>query len=61
MGWIPAVIAIVIEIIKLIIALRKKGESVESCSVALRDARKSGDMTRLEKILDRLRQGKDCE
>jgi hypothetical protein len=59
--WIPAVISIIIEIIKLIIALRKKGETVSACTVALKDARKKGDMTRLEAILARLREGKDCD
>lgn len=56
--WLPGVISIVIEIIKLLKLLRSKGESVASCSAALHDARKKGDMTRLEQILDKLRKGK---
>lgn len=51
------IISVCIEIIKLIVALRKKNPKLaKECLGAMESARKQGDLSGLQKLLDRLRE-----
>lgn len=56
------IVQAIIEIVKLIMQLRKTNPvAAEQCSVALREARKTGDTSRLRQILDSMENGNGCD
>lgn len=60
-GLIFTIISVCIEIIKLIMALRKTNPALaKECQVAMQEARKAGDVTRLQELLAKLRKDEKC-
>ena len=60
-GLIFMIISVCVEIVKLIIALRKSNPALaKECQVAMQEARKAGDMTRLQALLERLKKENKC-
>lgn len=56
-SWLPSLIKILITIYKLIRDIRASGQDVESCVVALKVAKETGDTEQLKSILEKARSG----
>jgi hypothetical protein len=52
-----------VELAKLLIGLVKdnKADEIKECSLAIEDARRSGDTKKLEEIIKKMREGKPCK
>jgi len=61
--YVPTIIGALVQLARLLVDLAKTNskDDIKQCSVALEDARKSGDTTKLEEILKKMREGKSCE
>lgn len=61
--YLPTIISALVQLTKLLIELarEKKQEEIKECSLAIEDARKSGDTKRLEEIIKRMKEGKQCD
>lgn len=55
--WLPAVFKIIVMIYKFIKDLKASGQDVESCLVAVKEAKETGDTEKLKAILVKARQG----
>lgn len=61
--YLPTIISALVQLAKLLIELAK-GESkddIKQCSIAIEEARKSGDTTKLEEIIKKMKEGKPCK
>jgi hypothetical protein len=59
---IPSIISAVIQLIKLIMELKKKNPvAAKDCSEALATARKSGDGSAMQHLLDKMGKGENCD
>ena len=56
---LPTFVGVLIEIAKFLLSLRDKGEA-KSCAVALEDARKTGDTSKLEDLIKKMKAGDSC-
>jgi hypothetical protein len=60
--YVPTILSAVVQLVRLLVDLASKqsGDNVKECSLAIEEARKSGDLTKLEAILKKMREGKSC-
>jgi hypothetical protein len=61
--YLPTIINALVQLAKLLIDLAKDKESdqIKSCAVAIEDARKSGDTSKLTELIEKMRKGKPCD
>lgn len=60
--YIPTIISAVVQLIKLLADLAKnKGDDIKECSIAIEEARKTGNISRLEEIIKKMKEGKSCD
>lgn len=66
MAWIiqlPAIVSAIIQLTKLLLELSKSKENdqVKACAVAIKEARMSGDIAKLNAIIEKMAKGHKCE
>lgn len=66
LSWLPyisAIVSAIIQIIKLLKDLteKQKADKIKECSVAIEEARKSGNFAKLEQILASVKKGGSCK
>jgi uncharacterized membrane protein (DUF106 family) len=64
--WLPylsTIIGALVQLAKLLIdmARDKEGDQIKECGLAIEEARKSGDVSKLTKIIENMKRGKSCE
>ena len=61
--YIPAILSALVQLAKLLVDLARndKQDDIKECSIAIEEARKSGDTARLEAIIKKMREGKSCD
>jgi hypothetical protein len=61
--YIPTIISALIQLAKLLVdlAAQKETDKIKDCAIAIEDARKSGDVSKLTAIIEQMRKGKPCE
>jgi hypothetical protein len=61
--YIPTIISALVQLAKLLVdlAAQKETDKIKDCAIAIEDARKSGDVSKLTAIIEQMRKGKPCE
>lgn len=64
--WLPyisTIIGALVQLAKLLIdmAKEKKSEEIKECGLAIEEARKTGDVSKLTKLIEDMKRGKPCE
>jgi uncharacterized membrane protein (DUF106 family) len=61
--YLPTIINALVQLAKLLIDLAKDKESdqIKSCAIAIEEARKSGDTSKLTELIEKMRKGKPCD
>jgi len=61
--YLPAILSAMVQLAKLLIDMIKdnKTDDIKECSLAIEEARKSGDTQKLEEIIKKMREGKPCK
>lgn len=61
--FIPTILSALVQLAKLLMDLAKEqsGDKIKDCAVAIEDARKTGDTSKLTKIIEDMKRGKPCE
>ena len=61
--YLPAILGALVQLAKLLydLAKEKSGDSIKDCALAIDEARRTGDMTKLQTIIDQMKRGKTCE
>lgn len=61
--FIPTIISALVQLAKLLIDLAKEksGDKIKDCATAIEDARKSGDVSKLTKLIEDMKRGKTCD
>lgn len=62
-SYLPTIISAVVQLVKLLVELAEKrdGKEIKECSLAIEEARKSGDTKKLEELIKRMKEGKSCD
>ena len=61
--YVPTIIGALVQLARLLadMASKKSGDDIKECSMAIQEARRTGDTSKLEEILKKMREGKPCE
>lgn len=61
--YLPTIISALVQLAKLLIELakEKKSDDIKSCAIAIEEARKSGDTTKLTELIEKMRKGQSCD
>lgn len=61
--YIPTIISALVQLAKLLVDLAKEKEAdqIKGCAIAIEQARKTGDVTKLTELIEKMRKGKSCE
>lgn len=61
--YLPTIISALVQLAKLLIefAREKESDQIKECALAIEEARKSGDTTKLTELIDKMRKGKSCD
>jgi hypothetical protein len=61
--YLPTIINALVQLAKLLIDLAKDKESeqIKSCAVAIEEARRTGDTSKLTELIEKMRKGKPCD
>jgi hypothetical protein len=64
--WLPyisTIIGALIQLAKLLLdfAKEKDGDKIKECGLAIEEARKSGDISKLTKIIEDMKRGRPCD
>lgn len=61
--FIPTILSALVQLAKLLVDLAKEksGDKIKDCAVAIEDARKTGDVSKLTKLIEDMKRGKPCE
>lgn len=61
--YLPAILGALVQLAKLLydLAKEKSGDSIKDCGIAIDEARRTGDMSKLQTIIDQMKRGKSCE
>ena len=61
--YIPTIISALVQLAKLLVDLAKEKETdqIKGCAIAIEEARKTGDVTKLTELIEKMRKGKSCE
>lgn len=61
--FIPTILSALVQLAKLLVDFAKEesGDKIKECAVAIEDARKTGDTSKLTKIIEDMKRGKPCD
>lgn len=61
--YLPTIIGALVQLAKLLVDLAKQKETdqIKDCAIAIEEARKSGDVSKLTEIIEKMRKGKPCD
>lgn len=64
--WLPyisTILGALVQLAKLLIdmAKEKSGDKIKECGLAIEEARKSGDVSKLTKIIEDMKRGNPCD
>lgn len=64
--WLPyisTIIGALVQLAKLLIdmAKEKKTDEIKACGLAIEEARKTGDVSKLTKLIEDMKRGQKCE
>lgn len=61
--FIPTILSALVQLAKLLVDLAKEksGDKIKDCAVAIEDARKTGDVSKLTKLIEDMKRGKPCD
>jgi len=61
--FIPTIISALVQLAKLLfdLAKEKSGDEIKDCAIEIENARQSGDVSKLTKIIEEMRKGKPCK
>lgn len=61
--FLPTILSALVQLAKLLVDLAKEksGDKIKDCAVAIEDARKTGDVSKLTKLIEDMKRGKPCE
>jgi hypothetical protein len=61
--YLPAILGALVQLAKLLydLAKEKSGDSIKDCAIAIDEARRTGDTSKLTTIIDQMKRGKSCE
>jgi hypothetical protein len=60
--YLPTILSALVELAKLLVNLAKEKnqEQIKECSLAIEEARKSGDTSKLTDLIEKMKRGKPC-
>lgn len=60
--YLPTILSALVELTKLLVNLAKEKnqEQIKECSIAIEEARKSGDTSKLTDLIEKMKRGKPC-
>lgn len=63
LSYVPTIIGALVQLARLLVDLAKSNnkDEIKACSIALEEARRTGDTSKLEEIIKRMREGKPCD
>lgn len=66
MAWLPyvgTILSALVQLAKLLYdaAKERKGDEIKECGLAIEQARKTGDVSKLVEIIEKMKRGKSCE
>lgn len=61
--FIPTILSALVQLAKLLVDLAKEqsGHKIKDCAVAIEDARKTGDVSKLTKLIEDMKKGQPCD
>ena len=61
--FIPTILSALVQLANLLVDLAKEksGDKIKDCAVAIEDARKTGDVSKLTKLIEDMKRGQPCE
>lgn len=61
--YLPTIISALVELAKLLLNLakEKKQDEIKSCGLAIEEARRTGDTTKLTQLIEKMRKGQSCD
>jgi hypothetical protein len=61
--YLPAILGALVQLARLLydLAKEKSGDKIKSCAIEIDEARKSGDVSKLTKLIEEMRKGKPCD
>lgn len=61
--YLPAILGALVQLAKLLydLAKEKSGDSIKDCAVAIDEARRTGDVSKLTEIIEKMKKAKTCE
>jgi uncharacterized membrane protein (DUF106 family) len=61
--YLPTIIQALVQLAKLLLDLakEKKQDELKSCAIAIEEARRTGDTTKLTKLIEKMRKGQSCD
>jgi hypothetical protein len=61
--YLLAILGALVQLAKLLydLAKEKSGDSIRDCAIAIDEARRTGDTSKLTTIIDQMKRGKSCE
>lgn len=61
--YIPTIISALAQLAKLLfdMAREKSGDAIKDCAIEIDNARQTGDVSKLTKIIEEMRKGKPCK
>jgi uncharacterized membrane protein (DUF106 family) len=60
---LPTIISALVQLAKLLLDLakEKKQDEIKSCGLAIEEARRTGDTTKLTQLIEKMRKGQSCD
>ena len=61
--YLPAIFGALVQLARLLydMAKEKSGDSIKDCALAIDEARKTGDVSKLTRLIEQMRKGKPCD
>lgn len=61
--YLPTIVNAIVQLTKLLLELAKtkNKEEIKSCAIAIEDARKTGDTSKLTELIEKMRKGQQCK
>lgn len=61
--YLPTIISALVELAKLLLNLAKeqKKDDMKACAIAIEEARRTGDTTKLTQLIEKMRKGQSCD
>lgn len=63
LSLLPTIIGALVELAKLLLNLAKEKQSdeIKECALAIEDARRTGDTSKLTELIEKMKRGKPCD